>query len=86
MTASGALDNNWKKIKYKEKTNKIFFLTFPACFSIQIFFSNLNFNSFDLLDMRNLQEQVKKAFCNTKNCSDLSLFESIVVVISNSQP
>ena len=31
--------------------------------------------------MTKLQEQVKKAFC-TKNCSDLSLFEQIVPVIS----
>ena len=39
--------------------------------------------------MRNLQEQVKKAFV-TKNYSDLSLFEQIVLVISkvftNSRP
>ena len=32
-------------------------------------FSNVNSNCSDLLDMRNLQEQLKKAFCNTKNCS-----------------
>ena len=31
--------------------------------------------------MTKLQEQVKKAFC-TKNCSDLSLFEQIILVIS----
>ena len=29
----------------------------------QYFFSNLNSNCSNLLDMRNLQEQVKKAFC-----------------------
>jgi hypothetical protein len=39
------------------------FLTFPACFYIPIIFSNLNSNCFSLLDMRNFQEQVKKAFC-----------------------
>ena len=60
------------------------FLTFPACFSIPIFFSNLNYNCSNLLDMRNLQEQVKKAFCYQKlfwpitawiNCSsDLNIF------------
>ena len=39
--------------------------------------SNLNSNHSNLLDLRNLLEQVKKAFC-----SDLSLFENIVLVIS----
>ena len=39
------------------------FLTFPACFWIPIIFSTLNFNCSNLFDMRNLQEQVKKAFC-----------------------
>ena len=48
----------------------------------QYFFSNLNSNCSNLLDMRNLQEQVKKHFV-TKNCSDLSLFEQIVLVIEN---
>ena len=37
-------------------------------------FCNLNYNCSNLLDLRNFQEQVKKAFCY--NCSDLSLFES----------
>ena len=44
-------------------------------------FSILNYNSSDLLDTRNLQEQVKKALC-FKNCSELSLIEQIVLVIS----
>ena len=35
------------------------FLTFPAC-------SNLNSNCSNSLDMRNLQEQVKKTFCYQK--------------------
>ena len=39
------------------------FLAFPPCFLILIIFSNLNSNCSNLLDMRNLQEQVKKAFC-----------------------
>ena len=48
-------------------SNKIiFFLTIPACFWIPIFFSNMNSNCSNLLDMRNLQEQVKKAFCYQK--------------------
>ena len=56
-----------------------FFLTFHSCFEIPIF-SSLNSNS-NLLDMRNLPEQVKK-YAVTKNCSDLSLFKQIVLVIS----
>jgi hypothetical protein len=59
----------WKKAT---KCHKKYFLTFPACFSIPIFFSNSNCS--DLLDMRKLQEQVKKNIV-TKNRSDLSLFE-----------
>ena len=65
------------------KRNKNF-LTFPACFSIPIIFSNLNSNCSNLLDLRNLQDQVKKAFCYQKlfwpfnvwtNCSsDLKKF------------
>ena len=53
-------------------------LTFLADFLIPIFFSNLNSNCSNYL--RNLQEQFKKAFCNTKKCSDLSLFEEIVQI------
>ena len=44
-------------------------------------FSNMNFNCSNLLDMINLQEQVKKHSV-TKYCSDLSLFEYIILVIS----
>ena len=40
----------------------IYYLTFLACFSIPIIFSNLNFSS-NLSSLRNLTEQVKKAFC-----------------------
>ena len=43
--------------------NNKHFLTFPACFLIPIVLSNLNFICSHLLDMRNIQEQVKKAFC-----------------------
>ena len=50
-----------------------------ACFLILIIFSNLNYNCSKSYDMRNFHEQVKKA---TKNCSDLSLLEQIVLVIS----
>ena len=45
---------------------KVSFLTFPACFSIPIIFSNLNYNCSNSLDMRNLQDQVKKAICYQK--------------------
>ena len=57
---------------------KIYFLTFPACFYIPIIFSNTNSN---LLDMRNSRNKLKKRSA-TKNCSGISLFEQIVVVIS----
>ena len=60
------------------------FLTFPECFSIPIIFSNLNSNISDLLDLRNLKEQVKKTFCYQtlfwsftvwiNCCSDLKIF------------
>ena len=43
--------------------DRFFFLTFPAFFLNPNIFSNLNTNWSNLLDMRNLQEQVKKAFC-----------------------
>ena len=38
------------------------FLTIPACFQVPKFFSDLNSNCSNLLDIRNLQEQVKKLF------------------------
>ena len=44
----------------------------------------MNSNCYIVLDLRNLQEQVKKAFC-FKNCTDLSLFEKKnVLLISKS--
>ena len=58
-------------------------------------FSNFNYNCFDLLDLKNLQEQVKKAFCYQKlfwpftvwiNCSsDLKIFENSRSSASNSK-
>ena len=39
----------------------ILFLTFPVGFCLPIIFSNLNYNCSDLSDLRNLQEQIKKA-------------------------
>ena len=59
------LKDQWKKIKcfflFTCPRGILFFLTFPACFKIPIFFSNLNSNCSNLLDLRNLQEQVKKS-------------------------
>ena len=52
---TGQNSNQWKKYKI------ISFLTFPACFAIPIIFSKLNYNFSNLSDIRNLQEQVKKA-------------------------
>ena len=40
------------------------FLTFPGCFQVPIVLSNSNSNCSNLLDLRNLQEQV--AFCYQK--------------------
>ena len=64
---------------------KIFFLNFSCMFlNPNIFFSNLNSNCSYVSDLRNLQEQVKKAFCFQKlfwpftvwiNCSsDIKIF------------
>ena len=50
---------------YFEKINYLF-LTFPARFQIPVIFSNLNYNCSNLSDLRNLHEQVKKAFCYQK--------------------
>ena len=57
------------------------FLTFPVGFEFPINFSHLNFNCCSVLDLTNLQEQVKNTFC-FKNCTDLSLFEEKFQVIS----
>ena len=50
----------WEHLYSSKNVN---LLTFPACFLIPINLSNLNSKCSDLLDMRNLQEQVEKAFC-----------------------
>ena len=74
----------WHIFWWWDHSENMYFLTFSACFSIPIIFSNLNYNCSNLLDMRNLQEQVKKAFCYQElfrpftvwiNCSsDLKIF------------
>ena len=85
-TLDAVFMSNWaSELKRKLIWNRSFlFLTFPACFYIPIIFSNLNYNCSNFLDLRNLQEQVKKAFCYQKlfwpftvwiNCSsDLKIF------------
>ena len=81
---------NWKQRNFRENVH---FLTFPAYFLIPIFFCNLNANCSNLSDMRNLQEQVKNAFCYQKlfwpftvwiNCSMISnilQFQKIFTII-----
>ena len=49
------------------------FLTFLLISKSQ-YFSDLKYNCSNILDLRNLQEQVRKAFC-FKNSTDFSLFE-----------
>ena len=83
---------NYKEFNLWQRTPSIiwllwvfpFFLTFPACFLIPIIFSNLNSNCSNLFNLRNLQEQVKKALLYqklfwpltvwTNCCSDLKFF------------
>ena len=57
---------------------KSFFQIFSKVSRSQIFFSTLNSNCCDVFHLRNLQEWVKKHSL-TKHCSDLSLFEQIVL-------
>ena len=90
---AGALQlSSWNQAAFVDQYI-FFFLTFPACFSNPMIFSNLNSNCSNLLDLRNLQEQVKKAFCYQKlswpftvwiNCSsDLKNFENSQLSASN---
>ena len=58
--------NDFFSFSWNKKYISIVFLTFPACFWIPIFFSNLNYNCSNSIDTRNLQERVKKAFCYQK--------------------
>ena len=58
----------------KISVTKVHFLTFPAFFLIPIFFSNLNYNCYNLLVLRNLQEQVEKAFCIQKLYCPLTIW------------
>ena len=52
-------------------SKKLLCLTFPADFYIiWVFFFNLNYNFSNVLNLGNLQEQVKKVYC-FKNCTSL---------------
>ena len=73
--------------------HKLIFLTFSECFHSPTILSNLNYNCSNWWDMRNLQEQVKNAFCYQKmfwpftawiNCSsDHKNFENSQPSVSN---
>ena len=52
----------------------IYFLTFFCRFLNPNNFCHLSCNCYNISDLRNLQEQIKKEFC-FKNCTDLSVFE-----------
>ena len=74
---------------FRRPCNEFTILTFPACFSIPIFFSNLNYDCSILLDIKNLQEQVKKAFCYWKLFWPFSVWincSSHLKNFANSQP
>ena len=54
----------------QESRSKLYLLTFPVGFSIPIIFSNLNLNCSNLLDLRNLLQEVKKHSVLTFQCSN----------------
>ena len=55
-----------ERLRKIQEVRNFLFLTFSACFYIPIIFSNLNSNCSNSSYLRNLQEQVKKAFCYQK--------------------
>ena len=57
------LSINKEKLKIAGKRRVSQFSNFSCMFLNPNIFSNMNSNCSNLLDMRNLQEQVKKAFC-----------------------
>ena len=66
--------NKTRQLKV-DMVQNIIFLLFLHVSKSRYFFSNWNSNYTNLLDLRNLQEVVKKKHSVTKNCSDLSLFD-----------
>ena len=87
----------WKQNKKTREigVGNIFLSNFSCMFLNPINFSNLNSNRPKLLDLTNLQEQVKKAFCYQKlfrpftvwiNCSsDLKMFSNSCLQTWNSK-
>ena len=55
-----------ERLRKIQEVRKIFSNFFLHVSKSQYFFSKLNSNCSNLLDLRNLQEQVKKAFCYQK--------------------
>ena len=79
VEAERIMVENQKKIEEQQRKmvstfTNFHFLTFPADFQILISFCFLNYSCFNFLDLRNLQEQVRKTFCYQK-LFDLSLFK-----------
>ena len=70
----------FSKLKIRECDSKNSFSSFFCMFLNPNIFSNLKYNCSNLLDIRNLQEQVKNHSV-IKHCSNLSLFEWIALVI-----
>ena len=66
--------NDFLSDQFDDNDNTRIFEIWYLGFYIPIIFSNLNYNCYNLLDLSNLLEQVKKAFC-FKNSTDFSLFE-----------
>ena len=98
VEAERIMVENQKKIEEQQRKmvstfTNFHFLTFPADFQILISFCFLNYSCFNFLDLRNLQEQVKTAFCYQKlfwpftvwiNCSsDLKNFANSWLSASN---
>ena len=62
MTVIGACD--WEiQVIFNEIKQKLVFSNFSCMFLNPIFLTSFNYNSSDLFDLRNLLEQVEKAFC-----------------------
>ena len=62
------------------------FLKSSNCMFLNLIFFILNSNCFNLLDMINLQKQVKKAFCYQKLFWPFTVFSSDLKIVANSRP
>jgi hypothetical protein len=77
VVSDGTAPSRKKPSSMRTNSRNIIFSNFSWCRFLnrsQLLFSDLNYNYSIVLDLRTLQEHVKKAFC-FKNCSDLSLFK-----------